>query len=129
MNLPGSPRGVRENLGAVLEALGHAVELLRGAVRCRTALDRRIDGRKRSRLGEAVFEGEGRRLRRARRDRRPGPGKQVRDGQGAGPARLRTIGYARTAAPGGQRQTPAGGGLEADDALAGARMIARGMRL
>ena len=33
VNLPGSPRGVRENLGAVLEALGHAVELLRGAVR------------------------------------------------------------------------------------------------
>ena len=33
VNLPGSPRGVRENLGAVLEALGHAVELLRGGVR------------------------------------------------------------------------------------------------
>ncbi len=47
VNLPGSPRGVRENLGAVLEALGHAVELLRGAVRCRTALDRRIDERSR----------------------------------------------------------------------------------
>jgi molybdopterin biosynthesis enzyme MoaB len=30
INLPGSPRAVRENLGAVLEALPHAVEVLKG---------------------------------------------------------------------------------------------------
>jgi len=30
INLPGSPRAVRENLGAVLEALPHAMEVLKG---------------------------------------------------------------------------------------------------
>lgn len=30
VNLPGSPRGVRENLGVILAALPHAVEVLRG---------------------------------------------------------------------------------------------------
>jgi molybdopterin biosynthesis enzyme MoaB len=30
VNLPGSEKGVRESLGAVLEVLPHAVELLRG---------------------------------------------------------------------------------------------------
>ena len=28
VNLPGSPRGVRESLGAILEVLPHAVEIL-----------------------------------------------------------------------------------------------------
>ena len=32
VNLPGSEKGVRENLGAVLDLLPHAVELLRGRV-------------------------------------------------------------------------------------------------
>jgi molybdenum cofactor synthesis domain-containing protein len=32
VNLPGSPKGVRENLGAVIDMLPHAVELLRGRV-------------------------------------------------------------------------------------------------
>ena len=32
VNLPGSPRGVRENLAAVLSALPHALEMLRGEV-------------------------------------------------------------------------------------------------
>ena len=32
INLPGSPRGVRENLSAVIDMLPHAVELLRGRV-------------------------------------------------------------------------------------------------
>jgi molybdenum cofactor synthesis domain-containing protein len=32
INLPGSPRGVRENLGAVIDVLPHAVENLRGRV-------------------------------------------------------------------------------------------------
>jgi molybdenum cofactor synthesis domain-containing protein len=31
VNLPGSEKGVRESLGAVIEVLPHAVELLRGA--------------------------------------------------------------------------------------------------
>ena len=30
LNLPGSEKGVRESLGAVLDVLPHAVELLRG---------------------------------------------------------------------------------------------------
>jgi molybdenum cofactor synthesis domain-containing protein len=30
INLPGSEKGVRESLGAVIDALPHAVELLRG---------------------------------------------------------------------------------------------------
>lgn len=30
INLPGSPKGVRESLGAILPALGHAIEILRG---------------------------------------------------------------------------------------------------
>ena len=29
VNLPGSPKGARENLGAVLSALGHGIEMLR----------------------------------------------------------------------------------------------------
>ncbi len=32
VNLPGSPRGVHENLGAILEVLPHAVEVLAGEV-------------------------------------------------------------------------------------------------
>jgi molybdenum cofactor synthesis domain-containing protein len=32
INLPGSPRGVRENLGAILEVLPHAMEVLAGEV-------------------------------------------------------------------------------------------------
>jgi molybdenum cofactor synthesis domain-containing protein len=32
INLPGSPKGVRENLSAVIDMLPHAVELLRGRV-------------------------------------------------------------------------------------------------
>jgi molybdenum cofactor synthesis domain-containing protein len=31
VNLPGSPKGVRESLGAVLDVLGHAVEILRSS--------------------------------------------------------------------------------------------------
>ncbi len=31
VNLPGSEKGVRESLGAIIEVLPHAVELLRGA--------------------------------------------------------------------------------------------------
>ena len=30
INLPGSPRGVEESLGAILEALPHAVETVKG---------------------------------------------------------------------------------------------------
>ncbi len=37
VNLPGSERGVRENLSAVLDLLPHAVELLRGRVGDHTA--------------------------------------------------------------------------------------------
>jgi molybdopterin adenylyltransferase len=33
VNLPGSPRGVRESLGVVLPVLGHAIDLLRGEAR------------------------------------------------------------------------------------------------
>ncbi len=41
LNLPGSPRAVRENLGAVLGALPHAVEVLKGrAVDCARLRDR-----------------------------------------------------------------------------------------
>lgn len=32
LNLPGSPKGVREGLGAVLPVVGHAIELLGGAI-------------------------------------------------------------------------------------------------
>jgi molybdopterin adenylyltransferase len=31
VNLPGSPKGVRESLGAVLDVLGHAVDILRSS--------------------------------------------------------------------------------------------------
>ena len=37
VNLPGSPKGVRENLTAVIDMLPHAVELLRGRVGDHTA--------------------------------------------------------------------------------------------
>lgn len=40
LNLPGSPRGVRESLGAVLEVVPHAVELLGGATGAHPAGER-----------------------------------------------------------------------------------------
>ncbi|OGO51009.1 MAG: molybdenum cofactor biosynthesis protein [Chloroflexi bacterium RBG_16_68_14] len=40
LNLPGSEKGVRQNLSAVLDLLPHAVELLRGAVGDHTAPSR-----------------------------------------------------------------------------------------
>ena len=42
VNLPGSPKGVRENLTAVIDMLPHAVELLRGRVGDHAAPDDRL---------------------------------------------------------------------------------------
>jgi molybdopterin biosynthesis enzyme MoaB len=40
INLPGSEKGARESLGAVLDVLPHAIDLLRGHTEHPEALDR-----------------------------------------------------------------------------------------
>ena len=39
VNLPGSPRAIRENLGYVLPALDHGIAMLVGAPRCVPSLN------------------------------------------------------------------------------------------